>query len=399
MQRRLFFAFGFAILASGGTFALVSWALGTSSPWREQVARVERFTAGRFDLVWDERAARRELTVAVARDLAVGVRLYDESGRTLESAGAWDDCHHVQEVRIPGRGRLDVCVDSHMPRRPWAFFVALLVSGAVLWAFAGRWSRRITRPLRELTDVARDLGEGRLDRRARLRHGQKGEVGELTGAINEMASRIQRQLEAERELLATVSHEMRTPLARIRVLVELGREGKDGKDVFAGVEREVIEMDALVGDLLAGARIDFGSLQLSEIAVDDVARRALDRAGLAPDALALVGSPGVVRADATLLARALSALLDNAVKHGAGLPTLRVARAADRVRFEVEDDGAGFPPGAATHAFEPFSKGQNSSGTGLGLAIVRRIAEAHRGRAWAKNREEGGAVVGFEIPA
>jgi two-component system OmpR family sensor kinase len=87
------------------------------------------------------------------------------------------------------------------------------------------WRIELGQPLTELAEVARQLGEGKLDSRARLRHGEVGEVGELSLAINEMASRIEQQLKDQRELLAAVSHELRTPLTRIRLLLEMARDG------------------------------------------------------------------------------------------------------------------------------------------------------------------------------
>jgi signal transduction histidine kinase len=282
-----------------------------------------------------------------------------------------------------------------------AMFV--VVPGFFLWLLAGLWARRMAQPLRELTLLARDLGEGRLDARARLRHGLTGEVGELTSAINEMAGRLEDKIRAERELLAGVSHELRTPLARARLLVELGRDNAaGGRDVWGELEGELEEMDGLVGDLLASARVDFRALSA----------RALD--GVAAARALLAKYPGVVldapeeplstRADATLLTRALSALLDNARKHAGGATKLSVWRDDGHVVFAIEDAGPGFSPEDLARAFEPFYRGNGQvhdekRGVGLGLALVKRIAEAHGGRAFAENLPQGGARVGLRLRA
>ena len=104
-------------------------------------------------------------------------------------------------------------------------------------------------------------------------------------------------------------------------------------------------------------------------------------------------------ADATLLGRALANLIDNAKKHGGGVEALRVRRADGKVSIEVEDGGEGFAEGDEGRVFEPFFRRSENGSLGLGLALVKRIAEAHGGRAYAANREGGGAKVGMELPA
>jgi signal transduction histidine kinase len=159
-------------------------------------------------------------------------------------------------------------------------------------------------------------------------------------------------------------------------------------------------MDGLVGDLLAAARIDFEAVSPRELSVEDLARRALQLAKMSDDALVLVGDAGLVHADATLLARALSGMLDNACRYGGKRISLVVRDQGERIVFAVEDDGPGFPPGDEERAFEPFWRGQPgaSKGEGLGLALVRQIATAHGGSAGASNRIGGGARVWLEIP-
>jgi two-component system, OmpR family, sensor kinase len=128
--------------------------------------------------------------------------------------------------------------------------------------------------------------------------------------------------------------------------------------------------------------------------------RALERAGLTPDKLA-VENVQEVKADPTLLARALGNLLDNAKRHGGGLEQLLVRAEPGRVVFEAHDKGPGFKDGGTTafDGFRPESGNGRADGLGLGLQLVRRIARAHGGDAMAKNRDGGGAVVGFWLPA
>jgi two-component system OmpR family sensor kinase len=288
---------------------------------------------------------------------------------------------------------------------------ALLLFGApavVLWFAAGRVARRIARPLYELTRAAQELGAGNLKARVSATGFGFDETAVLSSAFNEMAARLERQLAEERELLASVSHELRTPLARIRLLVEIARqrsgsgEGTETRTLDE-IEHEAIEIDALVGELLASARIEFQAVAPKPLEAVEVARRALERAGEAPAKLEAPAPPVPFAADPTLVGRALANLIDNARKHGSGLARLSVRPDAATVAFEVVDRGRGFAPGDETRVFERFYQGAGpdagSHGSlGLGLALVKRIAEAHGGRVFAANQPGGGARVVLELP-
>jgi signal transduction histidine kinase len=291
---------------------------------------------------------------------------------------------------------------------------ALLLFGTpavVLWVAAGKVARRISRPLYELTRAAQDLGAGNL--KARVSDAGFGfdETAVLSSAFNEMAARLERQRAEERELLASVSHELRTPLARIRLLVEIERQARAGAPPGTGartldeIEHEAIEIDALVGELLASARIEFQAVAPKPLEAIEVARRALERAGEPADKLDAPPAPVPFAADPTLVGRALANLIDNARKHGGGLARLAVRAdgAGPTVAFEVSDRGRGFAPGDETRVFERFYQGAGpdagSLGSlGLGLALVKRIADAHGGRVHAANQPGGGARVVIELP-
>src|SRR5262249_33610057 len=154
----------------------------------------------------------------------------------------------------------------------------------------------------------------------------------------------------------------------------------------------------LVGELLASARLDFSALRARPLLAGAVAVRALERAGEPPSKLEDQSANASFSGDATLIARALANLLDNARKHGDGVHLLRVKLRPGRIAFEIEDRGRGFSAEAAARLFQPFSGGDGeTSALGLGLALVRRIAEAHGGTAYAETVEGGGARVGFEV--
>jgi two-component system, OmpR family, sensor kinase len=289
---------------------------------------------------------------------------------------------------------------------------ALLMFGApaaLLWIGAGRVARRIARPLYHLTRAAQDLGAGNLKVRVSAENLGFDELAVLAYAFNEMAGRLERQLADERELLASVSHELRTPLSRIRLLVEIARQARPaaGPDphTLDEIEREAIEIDTLVGELLASARIEFQAVSPKPLEAGEIARRALERAGEDPAKLTVTPATIGFAADPTLVARALANLLDNARKHGDGLDRVEVrggADAADRsVSFAISDRGRGFVPGEEDRVFDRFFRGTDTGpqgSLGLGLALVKRIAEAHGGRVRAENRPGGGARITLELP-
>lgn len=308
-------------------------------------------------------------------------------------------------VVIAVTGATFAAVTALTGRPAWVFAFGAAV--VLLWAASGMVAHRLLRPLRELVRVASDIGEGHLDSRARFGSHAPGELRMLADAINEMAGRIEQQLRDQRELLAAVSHEMRTPLGHLRVIVETGREraeaaGADAR-MFEELEREVMEIDRLVAQLLASSRIDFGSLTLRPSSLEAAARQALERAGLGGDLLDVDRDAHLeVVADPTLLARALANLIDNAQRHGGGVRVLRVGERVARPFVEVEDAGPGFPPADLGRVFDPFFYRERTTGAGhgslgLGLSLVRRIALAHGGDAYAENLRGGGARVGFTL--
>ncbi len=335
------------------------------------------------------------------------VRVEDVSGHQLDAVGG--ECRQqAVSVKVQRDGRALGTVHGclHRYKTHWTgVLVTLFAAFLTIWAATAKLSRRLTRPLQDLTRVTRELGEGKLESRVRLGHTHRGEVGILAESINEMAKRIERQMKDQRELLAGVSHEIRSPLARLRVLAELLQGGSASPDLHAKIEHEVTEIDDLVGKLLASSRLDFGALEQSTLCARDVALRALERAGLSPDLLSDSSADATLRGDATLLTRALGNLLENALHHAGGATALIVSADATHISFAVTDAGSGLGPEALARGFDPFFRGAQDGQTtsrgalGLGLALVRRIARAHGGDATIENRSDGpGAVATVCLP-
>lgn len=411
LHRRIFAWFGLSIfvtgIALGAVTTLVDRATGTG--YKREIERANTFIADQFAKVWDRADERAALAASIARDFDVRVELRDAAGAPIAPFG--EACKRPlfdAAVRREGAamGKVRVCMDPRPAGPRWGWIVPL-VAGAVLWAASGRIAKRLARPLGDLARVAEDLGRGKLDSRVDVRCYEHGEVGVVAEAMNEMATRIQKQLDDQRELLATVSHELRTPLSRIRLLTEIARDGGEPGHAFDEIDREVIELDQLVGDLLASSRLDFSALTTKEVSAAEAASRAVSRAGLDPAEVLCVSDDSLrLAADPTLLARALANLIDNAGRHGGGAKRVAVRAVGDRVAFEVEDSGPGLAVGEEERIFEPFYQGSSGpdgapkkGALGLGLALVRRIAEAHGGRAFAENRAEGGARVVLEVPS
>ena len=408
LQRALFWWFGITILmtclVSFGVMRLVSPEVHS---WRRETERLQNFAGGRFAKVWDDAPARLELATAVAQAFDASVRVVDVNGQQLDSVGG--ACvNEAVSIRVERSGKALGTVHGCLRRygTHWTgVAVTLLAAFFTIWAATAKLTRKLTRPLQDLTRVTREIGEGKLESRVRLGYTHRGEVGILAESINEMAKRIERQMKDQRELLAGVSHEIRSPLARLRVLAELLQGGTASPNLHAKIEQEVAEIDDLVGKLLASSRLDFGALELSALCARDVALRALERAGLSPDLLHDTSNDAGLRGDATLLARALGNLLENAEHHAGGVSALTLRVDGDNLVFEVTDAGPGLSEDALAHGFDPFYRGSSDGQTssrgalGLGLSLVQRIARAHGGDATIENRNPApGAIARLSVP-
>ena len=273
--------------------------------------------------------------------------------------------------------------------------LVLLIAGLGV----GPLARRISRPLERLTEATRRFGEGDLKYRLpsqTTRHGD--ELGELTVAWNDMATRIEGLVREHKELLANVSHELRSPLARLRMALELLplAPGADGETRVRDMETDLAELDHLIDDLLTSSRLEATAQPLRAARVtagelfDELLARAARDPLLAGKAVSVEESAdraAAVDGDRELLVRALWNLIENAAKYGAPPITLSASRADGRVALAVADRGNGIPLEERERVFTPFYKGRADAartpsargGFGLGLTLARRIAVAHEG--------------------
>lgn len=259
-------------------------------------------------------------------------------------------------------------------------------------------ARGITRRIESLRHGVDELGGGELGTRVPVQG--KDEVAALATSFNRAADRIEALVEGQRRMLASASHELRSPLARLRLSVELLGEAATTEERAvhrAEAVRDIAELDQLVEDLLLVGRLETrpdtasGPVELLALCAEEAAR---------VDAL-VGGREAEVIGDEALLRILLRNLLENARNHGA--PPIEVEVTAENpvVRITVTDAGPGVTVEEIDHLFEPFYRPSNrpegdGGGTGLGLSLVRRVAELHSGRVWCEPGVGGQFVV--EIP-
>jgi len=257
-------------------------------------------------------------------------------------------------------------------------------------------ARRLTRRLERLRAGVEGLGAG--DLRTRVAVEGRDEVAALAASFNHAADRIEALVSAQRTLLASASHELRSPLARLRVALEL--MGADRPDLRERVARDVAELDDLIEELLLASRLE---------AVEQLDRREdVDLLGLVAEEAArstaeVSGRPVVVKGDAKLLRRLVRNLLENAARYGAPPVEAMVDEADGRARLRVCDRGPGVPEREREQIFAPFyrasSRPSGEGGSGLGLALVRQIARRHGGEARCLPRDGGGSCFEVDLPA
>jgi two-component system sensor histidine kinase BaeS len=282
---------------------------------------------------------------------------------------------------------------------------------SLLLALAGALvvGRQILRPLDRLRAASARLAAGDLS--ARASESGPRELHEVGAAFNEMASSLEHLFDARRELVAWASHDLRTPLASLRAMVEALEDGlASPADYLPAIRAQTELLSGLVDDLSELARIDSGALtlELRDASLAELVASCVE--ALEPDAHARgvrlesrLDGDTVVSVAPDKVQRVLLNLLANAVRHTQRAVSVVVEPAADYVVVAVEDDGDGLAPDAPQRMFERFwrddaSRARTSGGAGLGLAIAQGLVHAHGGTIWAENRGGGGARIAFTLP-
>jgi signal transduction histidine kinase len=314
----------------------------------------------------------------------------------------------IAHTSMDGRYWLIIAISQQNARR-WVFLPGqlwILVVGILLCYLLALY---LTSPLRSIEKALERFGKG--DFSARIGSKRRDELGHLARTFDQMAERIQTLVAADRRLLLDISHELRSPLARLGVAVELARSGEDRESALNRIQKESDRLNALVGELLqvTRAEVDPNSLhrepvRLDELLadiVDDCSVEAQDHCNLS----LLSPEPVTVSGDEEMLRRALENILRNAIRFAPEKTAVEVSLHPNgaSATVQIRDYGSGVPEEALQRIFDPFYRVESDrnrsrgGGVGLGLAIARRAVELHKGKLSARNSHPG-LQVEVELP-
>ncbi len=291
------------------------------------------------------------------------------------------------------------------PAGPHMLGMLMAVAGAVGLA-AYPIVARLTRRLERLRSSLDAWGGGRLDSRARVEGDD--EIAAVAASFNAAADRVEALLAAHKALLAHASHELRSPLTRLRLAVEMFVATPDPA-LRPAIIRDIAELDGLVDEILLASRLDQASAAPERERVDclSLAAEEAARAGASIHHAEPDGTPFDIEGSPRLIRRLIRNLVENATRHGQPPVEITLARArrasGDWIVLSVEDQGPGIPPAERERVFEPFyrpsGRAEAAGSWGLGLSIVRQIAERHGGTVSCDARPGGGGRFVAQFPA
>ena len=351
--------------------------------------------------------------------------LTDENGRDLLTNEDRSDL--VRRARRPSLYQLYRTGDATVARaaddgRYWFFFIVprvrvgswfllpehifVLAAGVLLCYWLALY---LTSPVRKLEKAVERFGRGDLS--ARVGSNRRDELGQLARTFDRMAGRIETLLTAERRLLLDISHELRSPLARLGVAVELARSGDDLNSALNRIQKESDRLNALVGQLLQVTRAegDPSSLRHAPLRLDELVQQLVDDSSIEAAAHGCElkyekREPVTVAGDPELLRRAVENVIRNAIRYAPRETAVEVslARNNGKAVVGVRDQGSGVPEEALPRLFDAFYRAEGdrdraSGGIGLGLSIALRAIELHKGSIRAKNAQPG-LEVEMELP-
>lgn len=371
-------------------------------------------TGGREALRWDLLRLREifqadaMLTDAKGRDLVTGddrTKLIQAGRRRVFFRG---DRSVIARKTENGRYWFIVSI-SNETEPGWNFPIRQLwVLGAVV-LLCYLLARYLTAPLRDLQVALERFGKD--DFSARTRSARRDELGRLARTFDQMAEHIQNLVAAERRLLLDISHELRSPLARLGVAIELARSGENRDAALDRIQKESDRLNALVGELLQATRaeVDPNALRAQPVRLDDLLAAIVGDCSIEASARGSclkLEAPGpvTVSGDPELLRRAAENVIRNAIRYAPPQTAVEVSlvRNGAKARIQVRDYGPGVPEEALARIFDPFyrvqgDRNRDTGGAGLGLAIARRAVELHKGKLLARNAHPG-LLVEIDLP-
>ncbi len=341
---------------------------------------------------------------------ALGPMFADLEGRLRANLGPDTEVRIAPRLRLllvrVHAGGVGYWVGFPMPDRPEAPDVPsraltwTLVVLALLLAAAYVFARILARPLRELTSAVDRVGRGETP--PPLPESGPSEIAAVNRGFNAMLGNL-RQIERDRAvLLAGVSHDLRTPLARLRLGIELGTRDEA---THAGMVADIDEMDRIIGQFLDFARDD-AATALQPADLNEIVAACVDRYTQAGRPVTFTpGNIPQLPLKRTAISRLVANLIDNALAYGAPPVQLLTVLSGDRVLLDVADRGAGIPADQVERLKQPFTRASmararedGAAGAGLGLAIVDRIARLHGGTFDLSPRDGGGTVARISLP-
>ena len=351
--------------------------------------------------------------------------LTDEKGRDLLTGQDRSDLVNRGRQRLPDqffRAEAGMVARAADDGRYWFFFLQprrqvgswfltpehlFAMAAIVLLCYWLAW--HLTSPVRKLHKAVERFGRGDLS--ARVGSKRRDELGRLARAFDQMAGRIESLLNAEHRLLLDISHELRSPLARLGVAIELARSGENLEAQLNRIQKESDRLNALVVQLLqvTRAEVDSSSLRREPVRLDELVQQLVDDSSIEANARGNElnynrHEPAIVEGDPELLRRALENVIRNAIRYAPSETAVDVslARHNGKVVVDVRDRGPGVPEDALPRIFDPFyrvesDRARGSGGIGLGLSIARRAIELTKGSIRARNADPG-LEVEIELP-
>ena len=415
---RIFLAMLGSLLIAALLFATAAQITADSAPIKESLMVLNEFVAEALPPASQPASEQRAALMRWHQRLKVDLSLYDRQGQLIASAGAiilplsaeakqggTVLLNHANLTLKLTDGRWLVAKNSrnrvHFPLG-WTLLLITLTIALAAYPVV----RRLTRRLEQLQHTVDKFGRGQLDSRIQVEG--KDEIASLGASFNHAAQRIENLVAAQKTLLANASHELRSPLARIRMAVELLDTQGQGP-VADELKQNIIELDQLIDEILLSSRLDAASSTALDI-------RPIDFTALLAEECARVQAhlhapAQTLACDAKLMRRLVRNLLENARRYGAGSPidvTLSQTNnpgnpgSGAQLQLDVRDHGPGIPESQREAIFDAFYRLPGSSeragGVGLGLSLVRQIAQQHGGSVSCLAHADGGSCFRVVLP-
>jgi signal transduction histidine kinase len=311
------------------------------------------------------------------------------NGHYIRAHRSADGQYWIVAVGVPERANV------------WTFlpYYFLVIGATLLLCWLA--SMGVVSPIRRIAATIALFGQSNLSVRVNTR--RQDEIGQLARSFNQMAERLERLIVSERRLLGDISHELRSPLARLKFAIKLARTSADSKSALDRIERDVDRIASLVADIVDINFIEYGpvvegaGIVRAGDMMDDVVRDCQVEAEMRDCRIAVSGHvSGQVMGNRELLRRAVENVLRNAIRYAPEHSTIDVSIADDSraAAIVVRDYGPGVPEDALTRIFDPFfrvdeARDAKSGGSGLGLSIAKQALQVHHGTITAENASPG----------